>query len=88
VGRPCGLGLDSMSRKQRYVPSVPGAHHRGRRKPYAKPAPPEPEEPEEPEEPRETGVHRDRLAEHFARREALSYAWDRIAFMTGDSPQT
>jgi hypothetical protein len=71
-----------MSWKQPYVPSVSGAHQRGPRKPYARPAPPEPEEP------RENGIHRDRLAEHFARREALSYAWDRIAFMTGDSPQT
>jgi hypothetical protein len=72
-----------MSRKQRYVPSVPGAHHTGPRKAYARPAPPEPEE-----EVRANGVHRNRLAEHFARREALSYAWDRIAFMTGGSPQT
>jgi hypothetical protein len=65
-----------MSWKQPYVPSVPGAHQRGRRKPYARPAPPEPEE-----EARANGVHRDRLAEHFAKRKALSYAWDRIAFM-------
>jgi hypothetical protein len=70
-----------MSWKQPYVPSVSGAHQRGPRKPYARPAPPEPEEP------RANGVHRDRLAEHFARRKALSYAWDRIAFMTG-GPQT
>jgi hypothetical protein len=67
-----------MSRKQRYVPSVPSAHQRGRRKAYAKPAPPEPEEPEEA---RANGVHRDRLAEHFARRKSEGYAWDRETLM-------
>jgi hypothetical protein len=73
-----------MSWKQRYVPSAPGAHQRGPRKAYAKPAPPEPEEPEEA---RANGVHRDRLAEHFVRRKSEGYLWDRIAFMTG-GPQT
>jgi hypothetical protein len=64
-----------MSWKQRYVPSVPGAHQRGRRKPYARPAPPEPEKP------RENGIHRNRLAEHFAWRKSEGYAFDRETLM-------
>jgi hypothetical protein len=68
-----------MSWKQPYVPSVSGAHQRGPRKPYARPAPPEPEET------RKNGVHRDRLAEHFARRKSEGYLWDRISFMVDQS---